>query len=500
MKKWKWIHKWFSVVSGLFLLMWAASGIVLNHRDLVSKVDIPRNWLPANYTPENWNLASVRSAMEWQGGWLVWGNIGIWLTDSTKTHWKPFMQGMPEGMDNRRTMRVIQTTGQQLLAATQSGLYEYSDAGQWQPIILPVQDQRMMDLSEAGGKIYLVSRSEVFIAHADSKPIDFEYVSLPAAADEDGTTSLFRTLWVMHSGEILGTAGKLIVDFFGLLLIFFVLTGYIYFFFPRLIRRLKMRGSKPDALIRINRLSIKWHNTLGLWLGGFLIFTAATGIFLRPPLLIAIANSRVAKVKGTMLDHKNTWHDKLRAVRYTPESGYYLIATNERLYYTHDLKGENPLPFPVQPPVSVMGINVLEEAGQGHWLIGSFNGLFIWNPNTGYLADYLTGEQYFKRPDVSSPIGSNMISGMIRKAGEDLIFDYNRGLINHEMPMPEELRRQNFPLWNLALEVHTGRVFQHYIGPFYILIVPLMGTIALLVLFSGLVIYNRRLFVKKGSK
>lgn len=500
MKKWKWIHKWFSVVFGLFLLMWAASGIVLNHRDLVSKVDVPRNCLPPNYTPINWNLASVRSALEWQDGWVVWGNIGIWLTDSTYTHWKPFMQGIPKGMDNRRTMRVIKTGDDQLLAATQSGLYEYSEAGQWRRINLPVQDRRMMDLSESEGIIYVVSRSELFIADIGSKPLEFELVCLLSASDEDGTTSLFTTLWVMHSGEILGTAGKLIVDFFGLLLIFFVLTGYIYFFFPRLIRRLKMIGNKPDSLIRINRLSIRWHNTLGLWLGGFLIFSAATGIFLRPPFLIAIANSRVAKVKGTMLNHENTWHDKLRAVRYNAESGCYLIATNERLYYTRNLTGENPQPFPIQPPISVMGINVLEDVGQGRWVIGSFNGLFVWNPSTGYLADYLTGEQYIRRTTVSSPIGSNMISGMIRKAGEELIFDYNRGLINRELPMPEELGRQNFPLWNLALEMHTGRVLQYYIGPFYILFVPLMGMVALLILISGLVIYIRRLVIKNGSK
>jgi hypothetical protein len=279
------------------------------------------------------------------------------------------------------------------------------------------------------------------------------------------------------------------------MLIFFVLTGYIYFFFPGLIKRLKKRGRQPNVLSKINRLSIKWHNKLGLWLGVFLIFSALTGMFLRPPWLIAIAKIRVKKISGTTLDHKNTWHDKLRALRFNAKYGYFLIATNEGLYYSYDLDGKPAQPFPVQPPISVMGINVLEEIENGSWLIGSFNGLFVWNPATAFIADYITGELYSKGPDVSSPIGSNMVAGMIRKTDQDFIFDYNRGLINHHLPMPAVLKELPFPLWNLALEMHTGRIFQFLIGPLYILLVPMIGIIAVLILVSGLVVYIRRRFI-----
>jgi uncharacterized iron-regulated membrane protein len=44
-------------------------------------------------------------------------------------------------------------------------------------------------------------------------------------------------------------------------------------------------------------------------------------------------------------------------------------------------------------------------------------------------------------------------------------------------------------LWNVALELHTGRVFEHLIGPFYILIVPLAGICILLVLISGFLLW-----------
>lgn len=493
------MHKWFSVVAGLLLLLWAFSGIVLNHRKIVSAVDVPRTWLPPNYTPENWNLASIRSALPYGDGWLVWGNIGIWQTDSSFRQWRPLMDGLPAGMDNRRTMRIIRTSGDLLLAATQSGLFMQSADGLWQQIALPLQDERMMDVSEAEGKVYVVSRSDIFMATSAEIPLNFERLLLPAASDEDGKTSLFRTLWVLHSGEVLGIAGKLVVDIFGLLLIFFVITGYIYFFFPGLIRLIRKRGMRATGLINTNRFSIRWHNKLGLWLGGFLVFTALTGMFLRPPLLIPIAQYRVTKLKGTILNHPNTWHDKLRALRYDAVAGYYLIATNEGLYYSHHLASEAPKPFTVQPPISVMGINVLEMLENGNWLIGSFNGLYEWNPSTGLLADYLTGEPQLQRPDVSSPISNNMISGIIRKEKADLIFDYNRGLMHADLNMPDILSAQPMPLWNLALEIHTGRIFQHYIGPFYLLLVPLTGLIALLILISGIVVYISML-IKKRSK
>jgi hypothetical protein len=63
-------------------------------------------------------------------------------------------------------------------------------------------------------------------------------------------------------------------------------------------------------------------------------------------------------------------------------------------------------------------------------------------------------------------------------------FDYNTGVqriasaagkpsVNFP-EMTEEIRKASpMSLWNVALELHTGRVFEHLIGPFYILIVPI---------------------------
>jgi uncharacterized iron-regulated membrane protein len=52
--------------------------------------------------------------------------------------------------------------------------------------------------------------------------------------------------------------------------------------------------------------------------------------------------------------------------------------------------------------------------------------------------------------------------------------------------MPSEvLVKSPISLWNTALEVHTGRIYEFVIGKFYILIVPLTGLAMLLILVTG---------------
>lgn len=46
--------------------------------------------------------------------------------------------------------------------------------------------------------------------------------------------------------------------------------------------------------------------------------------------------------------------------------------------------------------------------------------------------------------------------------------------------MPEEVKRESpISLWNTALEIHTGRIYQPILGEFYILVVPVVGLFAL---------------------
>ncbi len=494
-KKWKWIHKWFSLLLAVVVIIWALSGIILNHRQLVSRIELKRSWMPPAYHFKNWNNSAVKGArLLSEDSLLLYGNIGIWLTDLDFSSYSPFMEALPQGMDNRRVAAMLLTPENHLYAGTQTGLFVWeSEQNAWYKLLLPLRDERITDLRLKDGKLVVLGRSEVYLATTTDKVPDFEQIYLPAAVNDDGKIGLFRTLWVLHSGELWGTAGRVVVDLMALSLIFFSLMGYVYFFFSKWIRRRKRSERSVKKLVSLNRFSVKWHKKLGIWLVFFLLITSFTGMFLRPPLLIPIAHSRVPRIPYSLLDHPNPWEDKLRGIYWNDALQHWLVATDDGLYHCDEGFRMAPHPFPNQPPVSLMGINVLEfDMEQHEYLVGSFNGLFKWNPQTGKIIDGITGIESEKKTTAASPIGQYMIAGRISLPNQELLFDYNTGLMNADIVMPSEISELPMPIWNLALEIHTGRIVQDLIGIGYIFIVPLFGIAVVLILLSGLFVYLRR--------
>ena len=165
-----------------------------------------------------------------------------------------------------------------------------------------------------------------------------------------------------------------------------------------------------------------------------------------------------------------------------------------------------PKLFNSQPPISVMGINVFEKFDSNTYLIGSFSGLFLWNPNHNIVFDFISGKPH-ENSSMGRPFGSYAISGLIKDKQNNLhIVDYSNGILSGNgstnfPEMPENiLSKAPMSLWNLCLEIHTGRIFHFLLSDFYILIVPLSGIIALIVIISGYLIYRRRKSIKKQNQ
>jgi hypothetical protein len=485
-------HKWPSLVFTLFILIFAVSGIILNHRDLLSPVDVNRKWMPAGYSWKNWNLAAIKGSVEaGPDSMLVYGNVGVWLTDSTFGRFTDFNRGFPEGIDNRKTNTMLKAGDGQLYAGTLFGLYRYDPAAKkWRPELLPVPEKRIVKVITAGDSLLVMTRSNLLWRPLGDLKAGFRIIPVPAAVDDDGKTGLFRTLWVIHSGEIYGFIGKLIVDAVGIFFIIICITGIIWFTVPYLLKRVK--EASKSRLRRFNRNSLRWHNWLGSWFLPLLIVTTITGIFLRPPLLIPIASSRVAKIKFSELDSPNPWFDRFRDLQYDREKGMFLVATSEGIYYSADRFGSRLQPFSVLPPVSVMGINVFEVIETGRYRIGSFSGIFDWNPATGQITDCFTGMEFVDTGQRGAPFGNLTVAGYLKTGnGHEYIFDYAAGAIGLKsapsfVSMPHEVIEQSpISLWNASLEVHTGRIFEPLLGSMYILVVPVTGLFTLFILITG---------------
>lgn len=495
------IHKWLSLAISLFLVLFVVSGIILNHRRLFSCCSVSRNLIPEAYRYRNWNLAAVKGVVNLPSGErIVYGNIGIWKTDNAFYSFEDMNRGFRKGVDQRKTFTVMLSNSGELYAGTLFGLYIFDRAvGTWINIPLPEGEARVVKILENEGTIFVLTRSFLYELHGRSLTM----LNIPAPEGFEGKVTLFRTFWVIHSGEIFGSSGRLIVDLAGVALLFLTLSG-LYFTFLSYAAG-KLSREKYGKLFRINKTCIKWHSRTGFYGFTILMVLVLTGIFLRPPLLISIVRAHVSPIPFTRLADRNAWDDRLRDIVYDKLSSSFIISTGEGFF--HFRPGDaQAVTFRIQPPVSVMGITVFEPMPDSSYLVGSFNGLFRWSPHKG-IVTYALNRRSARQNHRGNPFDSIAVSGaMICNGQLQAVFDYNAGWIPLEKgashpEMPAALKFQPFSLWNLAQEIHTGRIFSPIVGGLYVLYVPLMGISTTLVLMTGvwlrLKMGKRKRFIKE---
>lgn len=505
LKFFKWLHRWPGLIATFFLFFWCLSGIVLNHRQTFANFEVNRKSLASEYQYKNWNNASLKSSIQiGSDSVLVYGNIGVWLTDTNYSSFSDFNEGFKSGIDNRKIFKVLKSKKGSLFAATLFGLFSY-EKDQWQKIALPVNEEQTVGLAFANDSVYVMTRSHILVSR--DVPGNYHFFEIPVSAPlgYDNKIGLFKTLWVIHSGEIYGSIGKLVVDLVAIVFIILAITGLVYYFSPGIIRRRKHKDKDNSKVKQFNKFSIKWHNKIGIWLALLLMITTITGMFLRPPLLIAIANARVAKLKYTSLNNANAWFDQFRDILYDDELDRFLIGTVEGIYFSDDHFKSAPVLATTQPPVSIMGINVFEKIGRGDYLIGSFYGLYRWMPDYNLVQDYISKSTQFSIDRSGPPLGQFMAAGFIKKNdGAEYHIDYNLGAIplnlkNKFTEMPAEIiEKSPMSLWNFALEVHTGRFFKFIFGDFYILIIPILGLLAFTTILSGVIVWMK-LYIRKHN-
>ena len=444
---------------------------------------------------ENWNNAAVKATVKINNdSVLIYGNIGVFLTDSSASNFTDFNKGFRTGADNHKVCKVFKTQQGHLFAGTFFGLYRYNVQKQsWQQIELPTHEKRITDITEKDGFLYVMTRS-FLLKTTDYK--NFEEIILPEPENYDDKVGLFKTLWVIHSGEIYGTVGKLIVDMVGLIFIFLTITGFILFVNKYRIKAKQKKNKEHLKIVKTNKWNLKWHNKIGWITAIILLLTTVTGMFLRPPLLIAIVESKVSKIPFTELDSPNPWFDKLRRIIYDEENDKFIVATLDGVYSCDVNFKTNLKKFKNQPIISIMGVNVFEKTEPNTLLVGSFAGLFKWNTRTGELTDYI-GKKIYQEPVGRNANYYNSITGYSKDLKNvEFFFDFDKGAQaigdKSEIIMPDEIKNQRMSLWNVALEFHTARIYSIFLGGLYILVIPLLGLISLFIIISGFIVWYKK--------
>ena len=538
---WKKYHRWLGLVLSVFMLVFCVSGIILNHREVFSGCEVSRKWLPASYYIKNFNNGVVKGTVvkksaahslssENCDSVLVYGCAGVFLTDSRLSTWQDFNAGLPESIDERNVRHVVKAKNGSLWCAALRDVYRYDEnSHRWKKVELPGNEERIMDVALAKDSMTVVAltRSRVFtivpfvqygeivkIGKSSSETYRVESKIIPAPKKYEPKTTLFKLVWHLHSGEFFGLPGKLVVDAIALVLIVLSITGILLFILPYGIRRAKKLAAKA----RMKRLgkqfawNMKWHNKIGYVTIVLTLWIAITGMCLRPPLMVPLVLSKLPQAVG---EDGNVWQDKLRAIRWDAVQGDWLVSTSEGFLRVDEDFSQAPkmLPDDECPKLSPMGVTVWESDGKGGWIVGSFRGIYRWNPvnhSLNQILDYFTGKPSEETSMI--PISDNLVCGYSEDflGGKPLVFDFAKGvedakgqavaLCNDE---PKKSRNEEsmsdlicetapMSLWNVALELHVGRCYSPFLGPLSDLFVFLSGLLITLVLLSGYIISHRR--------
>ena len=493
---WKKYHKLVGLFFTFFILMFCFSGIILNHRKFFSNCEISRSWMPNGYQYENWNNGVTKGTIKLSNNKvLCYGNTGIWQTDSCFSTFQSFNEGLKEGIDNRKISNVVEMPDGSVWCAGLFDVYRLSDKGLWDKRTVSEEGERITDIYDRNDTLVVLSRSYVFESYP---PYDkFTRHELKAPDDYSPKVSMFRTIWLLHSGELFGLPGQLIVDLVAIVIIILCLTGLVYTFLPKLIKRRSRKKLPVKKQAQFLKYSVKWHNKLGAWLIVLTTLLAVTGMCLRPPLMIPFAMTSIKPVPGSTMDSDNAWHDKLRSIRWDENLQAWLMSTSAGFYKMNDFT-QTPQKIKKAPPISPMGINAFHQNKQGEWLVGSFSGMFRWNPTSGEVRDYFTDEPFTR--SFGRPLSSTAIAGFsFNLAGHDeVVFDYSYGARTksenqlHIAAMPKEIQEQPMSLWNFALELHVGRCYSPFLGPISDLFVFLSGLLLTFTLISGYIIHKKK--------
>ena len=480
--KWKWLHKWAGLLVSVFMLLFCISGIILNHRDTFSQFNIDRSLLPSSYKLRNYNNGIIRGTLPLEkDSLLAFGSCGVWVTDSIFSNTYSFNNGLPTGIDRRNVRNIIKDKNGQIWCATTYDLYKLKRQ-EWIPVSLPKNHSKITDISLMPDNpgIIVLTRSNIYKVSPDN----IKEITIQAPLGKNNEISLFKTIWNLHSGELWGLPGRIVVDLIAIVLIILCLTGIILFIMPFSIRN----SSKVSTQVKILKWNFKWHNIIGYFTIVFTILLVFTGMCLRPPLMIPFVMTKTTPLSGSSLDTDNYWHDKFRAIRWDEDNQNWLISTSDGFVKLKDFSS-NPviIPSDKSPVVSPMGVNVFYREAPGVWIIGSFSGIYRWKPNEGRCYTFHDNTLVDPNRRNSFGLANDIVSGYSADTYKPIVFDYSKG--TEELnPMGSDMRNQPMSLWNFALELHVGRCYSSFLGPISNLFVFLSGIIILLVLASGYII------------
>lgn len=451
-------HKFVGLGISVFLMLFCVSGILLNHKSGISGINVERSFMPSAYRYTNWNKGSLRGTVDisqpGDSSILLYGTTGMWQLKWPQQRFFDYNQGLPFGADFHDIRSVVKLPDGQLFAINESQLFRQGLHSAWKQVFLP-SGEELADLTTCGDTLLVVGRSHLFVAVSPYE--HFETVTLRQPDDYNPKTPLLQLVWNLHSGHILGTVGRILLDVIAIVLIFLLLSGWVQWLFPLYLAHIKGKGLRRHMAVMTMKQNRRLHEFVGRKTVWITFFIAVTGWMLRPPMVVPLA---ILKLPSIVCHTDNPWDGKLRMLRYDAEQNDWILSTSDGFYALPTL-GSVPTRISSVPPVSLMGITVFQQDPYGNWLIGSYSGMYVWNRYEDIVEDYYTGN----RIDPSaSLVGSGLaVSGYISiPSSSSAVVDYEKG--TDQIVQPDIINTAPVSLRFLASEIHTGRIYTLFAG------------------------------------
>ncbi|MFP4527471.1 MAG: PepSY-associated TM helix domain-containing protein [Candidatus Kapaibacterium sp.] len=480
------IHKWAGLVLALFLVWMSISGILLNHPGMISGISVPKSLVPPQYHLDNWSRSALTDAAYFEGRpdeIYIGGRMGIWESRDSGRSFRPFMNGeFPESAYYRKTRDILATDlpgGDIIFAATSGGLYAMFD-GKWQELIGGEDFKKVMI---AGDR--LLAFSENFIYQSGFDNIDFKKIET-SRHEPDKRITLIDLFFELHGGHAWRLPGRLLYDLAGIVIIFLSISAIYIWIFPR---KWKPKFLQKPDFRRLFKYFFKYHLKLGIIFAFVIFLIAGTGLFMRPPLLVALIGGSIPAEYYPGIRHDNPWHSRIRNAMHDPHENRIIIDATDGYWTAPD---DFSAPFrKSEPPVAIfpMGATVFLTLEGGDYLIGSFLGLFRIDRESGEITDKIAGGE--AKIGSSARPGDNLVTGYFRFGDEEYVNTHYSGLLSlngetDKFQMPREMSESyRMPLWNFMFELHNGRIFNDIIGGWYILVIPLGSLLFLLIALTG---------------
>jgi hypothetical protein len=497
----RWLHKYAGLI-GLFVLAYfflmGVSGILLNHRSMISRLSVPVKLLPNSYVYRNWNNMALRdvvfSKAEPQTVY-VGGKQGVWRSRDGGRHFAAMKRGFPSSAylkDTTCLLLVEESACRRLFAGTRSGLYFCNpDDASWQPVLgKGLHQENIVDLLRVGDKILAFTSSACYASPVNSMPPDFSPHHLAPPEVYQPAISMFFFLLKLHDGSLLGLPGRLLIDMVGLALIFLSVSALYLWYVPWRNRKFPSRRKKA----RYFKFFYKYHFKIGIYCAFSIGLIALTGMLIWKPVYRLVMRHSVPASIYVACWSANPWHKKINKALYLPEEKKLLLSTRDG-FFIGPMKGPGAferlcLTLPVQRAT------VLKRLIDNRVLIGTFtNGIYVWDRNNDSVADLNDGRR-----------GAMVTAAAVRDGRPLFWSDYKQGLVPFDRTpdpgfcMPAAMAEQgDISLWSFLLGLHNGRLFQDIVKHYW-WIVQTGGLVLFLTTLSGTYdwLYHQGFFRKKN--